>query len=365
MKSLIPAVSLATASLLLAACASAPKAPPAFNSAASPQAQAKEFIEGRNKQGNNGVQKVALTTCQVAFATHQAGSSQTSGHFFDSRDNTVEAKISQHYYLKGVSDEQLQDIANNMCAEGERQIRAAGFDVMPFSQVQQTAEYQELYATGKPSPFKTKINKTEYTVVAPTGYAVTDESTTNRAAGGFGGIANAFKQAGGANASSKEATLGFKLGVAPARLMYTVDVASITQNEKGLMGMNKTALVEGKVNLQVGGVFMLIPLDGMSKRSPRDETRFYTVNAMPTYVSKQPIVSDEVFYSSVEDATTTGDKLADGFSKVMGIATALAGGTGFSSDTTRYDVNVKPEAFSALATKHAGNFAAMAAYSAK
>lgn len=358
-------VPLAASAVLLGACASGPQATPQFDSSASPAAQAKHFIEARNKKGNNGVAKVGLTTCQVAFATHQSGSSQTSGHIFDNRDSTVEAKISQHYYLKGISDAELQNIATRMCEKGERNLRQAGFEVIPFSQFSQSAQYKELYASGKPSPYKTKIKKTEYTVVTPPGYAVTDEDTTNRAAGGLGGLANAFKQAGGANAASKEATLGFQSGFAPVRLMYTVDLASITENTKGFMGMNKTAMVEGKVNLQVGGQLMLVPLDGMGKRSPRGKTRFFIANSMPTYTSKQPLVTDEVFYVSVEDATTTGDKVADGFSTVMGYASALMGGTGTSSDTSRYNVNVKPQAFADLAVKHADNFTAMAASSAK
>jgi len=364
MKLAYPILAVTTSAALLSACASGPKAPPRYNASASPQAQAAQFIEAINKKGNNGVQKVGLTTCQVAFATHQSGSSQTSGHFFDTRKNTVEAKVRQHYYLKGISDAELQSLAEQMCAEGERQLIAAGFDVVPSSQIRQMPEYQEFYAAGTPSPFKTEIAKTEYTVVAPAGFAITDESTTNRAAGGLGGIANAFKQAGGANAATKEATLGFKNGFAPARLLYTVDVASI-EERKGVMGVNNTAEVSATVNLQVGGQLMLVPLDAMGKRSPRDETRFYIANSVPTYLSKLPVTDDTVFYSSVEEVTSTGDKLADGFSKVVGFAAALAGGTGMSTDTTRYNVNVRPELFSKQATAHAAAFVAMAAYSAK
>ncbi|MBD2859439.1 hypothetical protein IB286_10530 [Spongiibacter sp. KMU-158] len=366
MKSTLKPLVIFSVGALLGGCAlmgGGEKPQPKYDESAGVAAQAQQFIEIKNKKANKNVTRVALTTCQVAFAVKQSGGSQTSGHIFDNRDYTVEAKVSQHYHLKGVTDAELQAITDRVCSQGEQQLSAAGFDVMPAASLIKTSEFQDLKESGKDSPLKFKVKSTEYSVFAPTGYRVTDEATAN--AGLTGGLTNAFKQMGGANPASKEATLAHRLGVTPARLMFVVDMASITENKKGLLGMNQTAMVEGKVNLQVGGTLMLVPPGKMSQTMPGSDKWTYGAHMVPTYFTKHALFTDEAFYSSVEDSTTTGDKVSDGITTALGYLSALGGGTGKKSKTSRYDVNVVPDKFSALILKNGMNFVDMAAYSAK
>ena len=76
---------------LLSACASTPPAPPpAYNPALAAEAQAAEFIKGGNTKARGTTQRVALTSCVVAFGTKTSGFAQTKeGTFaYDDPDKT-------------------------------------------------------------------------------------------------------------------------------------------------------------------------------------------------------------------------------------------------------------------------------------
>ena len=85
-------------------------------------------------------------------------------------------------------------------------------------------------------------------------------------------------------------------------------------------------------------------------------------NHQPIFTSKQPVATSVLFYSSIEDVTTTGDKVTSGLTKTLGMLSALGGtSSNVAKDITRYQVNLIPGTYNAETKKLAGGLVGMAA----
>ena len=108
-------LSVSGAMVLVTACASSPEAPPRFDVAASLESQIDTFVyaDKATRKRMKSVNTLALTGCNVLFATRTRASASTGSGMFGEVGNTVrsEAKISQIYTLEGLTDADMQAMA--------------------------------------------------------------------------------------------------------------------------------------------------------------------------------------------------------------------------------------------------------------
>lgn len=358
---------------LMAGCAGMGTPPPSFDAAAGPEAQAATFIGDNGKTKHlKGIQKVAVTGCNVLFAETSSATAGTEGGLFSTAGGVTraEAKVSVYYSLKGVSDADMQKATNEICRDAEQRLTQAGFEVVPTATLQADASFKALIAAGKASPFEYKSpnkgSKTVYKVFAPTGYTVYDP----RYIGIGGGLGQAFKAASGDSAAQHEAKLMHNLGVSAVNLSMLVDFAELQSDggQKGFRLASKdSAEVKHGVNLSITGEISFKPHERLKcyKGWGDSQNCMSDLAAIPTFNSKTPVLIAEQFYKDVVDTTTTGDKLASGFTKALSIVSALGGVSSTSVDITRYDVNVDAGQFMRSSRKGLDGFMDMAFISAK
>lgn len=363
-----------SSTLLLSGCASTPVSAPAFNAGADAKSQAAAFI------GNNGqqkyladVNKVALTGCNVLFAETSSATSGTDGGLFANSGNyrRSETQVNVYYTLEGMSDEAMQRIANEVCADAERRLAAAGFDVVPKAELLKNDAFKALLASGKPSPYQFKIpskkNNTTYKVFAADGFTVYD----NRYIGTAGGLGQAFKAAGGNAAWQQEAKVMQELGVTAVSTSMLVDFAALEGDggQKAFRLVNKnTAEVSHGVNLGITGEVVFRPHSKMKCYKGWGDTQNCIPDhkIVPSFNSTNPVTISEKFYKEVVDTTKTSDKVGGAVTKGLSVMAAMGGLGGVSGyDITRYTVDVEPQQFAASSRKGLNGFLDMVFVSAK
>lgn len=347
----------------LSGCAATAPKTPVFDPAGNLQAQAATFIADNGKTKYlKGIKKVAVTGCNVLFAENSSASAGTEGGLFSTAGGVSrsEATVSVLYSMAGLSDADMQRMTNQICADAEKRLAAAGFDVLPTAVLAKNEAFQQLLTAGKASPFNYKSpgkgSRTTYKVFAPTGYTVYDARYIGVAAG----LGQAFKAAGGNSAAQLETRIMKQLDVSAVSVNVLVDFAQL-QSDGGAKGFRlaskDSAEVKHGVNLGVTGQIDFKPNAEMKcwKRFGKDECMLNVVP--PAFSSKQPVTTSEQFYKAVVNATTTGDKAAAAFTKGLSMLAAAGGLSGTSSvDITRYRVDVEPAQFERVSRKGIDGF---------
>ncbi len=354
----------------LVGCGSSPKSAPTFDPGADARAQAATFISSNGKeQYLRGVKKVAVTGCNVLFAETSSASSETSGGLLGAPTgySRVDTKVSVLYSMSGISDADMQAFTNDICADAERRLQSAGFDIVPTSVLMQNASFKALLESGRSSPFHFKApgkgSSTKYKVFAPTGYTVYDPRYIGTAAG----LAQAFKAAAGTSAEQNELRVVDELGAAGVNINILIDFAALQGTGKAnLFVRSDTAEVKHGVNLGITGSIQFKPNEELDcwDRFGKRECMLKSTKS-PIFVSKQPVTTSEAFYQSVVDSTTTGDKITSGVSKALSVLSAMGGIDGTSRDVTRYTVNVEPAQFTKVSRDGVNGFLDMAFLTAR
>ncbi|MDP2228899.1 MAG: hypothetical protein Q8J78_15640 [Moraxellaceae bacterium] len=354
---------------LAAGCATTPPPPPTFNAASSAEAQAATFI-APNKEAPKYMKKtgkLAVTSCNVMFAQVSSASASTgAGLFGEVGVNRAEAKVIQLYTLTGLTESQMQTMANSICTGAEDRLRKAGFEVVSSKDLNANANFQGVHKAGKKSPFEFKAGQSKYLVFAPTGQTVFDP----RYIGVGGGLSQAFKQASGESSAIYEGRLMDELGADSVNINVLVDFAQLQSsgNAKAFqLGNKDSASVSGEVKLSISGDLSIKPkseLDCWTRFGKRE--CMLKAGRTPAFKTKLPVTTDEKFYKAVVNATTTGDKAAAVLTKGLSMISALGGVGGVSStDVTRYNVEVDAAQFEKVSRKYIDGFLDMAFLSAK
>lgn len=335
---------------------------PTYDAAATPQSQAAAFIGAQNTKLLTN-KKAYISECNVIVAYQTGASAGTTAGLLNNTGGRVESKVHSIYYLKGISDEQLQGLADSVCADAEARVAAAGYQVVPRSTLASNEMFVKMNANGKASPFDFSPpgTKNKYKIYAPKGSSVFSPQYL----GAGGGLSMAFKAASGSNPTFMEAGLVDELGADAVRVNIVLDFSSVQGDGQGKWLKKDTAEVKGKVLFSVSGDMTILPKDGVKCGKRFGNKECYTPAKFSTLRLKYPVTSEEKFYTEIKDATTTGDKVAAVATKAIGLLTAMAGGTGTSSSAKRTDVNIDPPAYNAVAQKSVGNFIDMALAAAK
>lgn len=362
----------ALSSLMLAACAGAPKAPPKYDSASTPEAQAATFI-GTNKDVKRmpSVNKVAVLSCNVMFAHAASAHAGTgSGILGDAGNYTrAEAKVSVFYTLVGLSDADYQRMTDQICANAEQRLAGSGFDLVPRATLMANEKYQALQAAGRETPFEYKApgagKSSRYMVYTVTGGSLYDP----RYIGSMSGIGQAFKAAKGTSADQIATALMDQLGATGVNINLLVDFAELQSSGHGRgiqLADTNTAEVGGEVGLSVSGDIAFRVNEGLKCWDRFGNRECMVENGYtPTLASTNPVLMNEQFYRQVSDTTTTGDKAVAVLTKGLAVLSAMGGVKGSSQSTTRYEVEVEPGQFGDVASRGAQSFIDMALITAK
>ncbi|TMW10859.1 hypothetical protein FGS76_16240 [Alloalcanivorax gelatiniphagus] len=356
---------------LVSGCAVSGGTPaPTYNANGSAAGQANSFIDAANEKHMKGVNKVGVLSCNVMFGMTSAASASTSGGFRAGADRATgtisrsDVKVTVTYTVDGVQESELQRIADQACADAEQQLADAGFQVVPLSTLKANGNYQAIQKGGRSSPFeyKEKRSGTRYLVLARSGDTVTDTRYTGAAQG----FAQSFKAVTGDGTAQLESQLIKDLGMTGVNINLLVDFASLeSDGHKTFAGLaNKnSAKVKADIQLAVSGDLRFQPI-GEQKcwKEYGKEKCMIKSNHQPVFATRQAVSSDKRFYRSIEDATTTGDKITSGLTKAVGMLSALSGTSSkVARDITRYQVNVIPEVYDAEAVTLSRGLSGMAA----
>ncbi|TBR20748.1 hypothetical protein EPO15_12175 [bacterium] len=333
---------------------------PTYDANATPQSQASAFIGAQNTMLLTN-KKAFISECNVLVAHQTGASAGTTAGLLNNTGGRVESKVYSIYYLKGITDEQLQNLADSVCADAEARLAGAGYEVVSRASLAGNEKFAKLAANGKASPFEYGVGKNKYKVYAAKGSTVFNPAYI----GAGGGLAMAMKQAGGSAPTFMEAGLVDELGADAVRVNIALDFSSLEGDGHGKWLKKDTAEVKGKVLFAVSGDMTILPKDGVKCGKRFGNKECYTPAKLSKLRLKFPVTSDEKFYTEIKDATTTGDKVAAVATKAIGLLTAMAGGTGSSSSAKRTDVNIDPAAYDAVAKKSVSNFLDMALTAAK
>jgi hypothetical protein len=180
--------------------------------------------------------KVVITSCLVMFALKSSGSSATNAGMFNT-DRRSEVTVTKVFELAGFDTTAFQRVTDQMCGGAPAALTAAGYEVVAPN----TDHYswQDALERGKDSPKEEKANGTEYRVYAPTGARIIDPLVV-------GGMA-------ASRLTWSETTMGNHLSAKPVNIIYTVDFASLQdQNRRSQVANQNTARLTASVNLTVG-----------------------------------------------------------------------------------------------------------------
>lgn len=365
------AVAVASAFFLSTGFGKKDAPPPAFDPAASIDSQASTFIAPNKAAAKNmkSVKKVAITSCNVMFAFKSNATAGTQGGLFSEAGgySRAEATVSVEYNLHGIDDAAMQALATEICADAEQQVKAAGFDVLPMSELATNEQYLGIHANAKPAPFEWKGggSGTRYMVFAPPGQGIYDP----RFIGVASGLGAAMKQASGNSPAFFESRVMDSLGVDAMNINLLVDFAALQgDGKKGMLGglaSKDSAKVDSEARLSVSGSVKILPRENQ-KCWDRFGKRECMIDAgkVPEFTTATPVVSSEAFYKDLVNETSTGDKVGSAVSKGLAIAGAIGGVGGRSYKITRYGVHVDPAQYGAEVKKYTGGFLGMALSSA-
>lgn len=337
---------------------------PTYDPGATPQSQAATFIGAQSPKLAADVKKVFISECNVLFGETTAASAGTSTGMFESGAGQVQKKVSSIYYLKGLTDENMQSMANNICNEAEAKLKAAGYEVVDRSALTANPAYVKMTANGKKSPYEYKVGgNTTYKIFAANGASVFNMAYL----GTGGGLKMAMQAASGNAPMFGEGLLVDEYQAASVKINALLDFSEVASNNSkwDKWAGKDRAEVSAKVKFAVNGNIAIVPPSTVKCGKRFGNKECVNNGKFAKFGLKLPVTSDEKFYVSIADATTKGDKIAGAVTGAIGMLAAMAGGHGSAASVSRTNVTVEPTAYEAVAKKAVGNFIDMALHSAK
>lgn len=341
-----PAVGWVT--IMLAGCATSPGPVTPYDPGQPAALQAAGFISTQREKQMQDVRKVGITACNVMFATSASAHAGTSAGLFATADGSRrgEARVSTIFSLNGLSESDMQQLANQSCAHAEEKLAAAGYQVIPHSTLKADEAFQRLQQSGRRSPFEYSSGDARYLVFTRTGDSIFDE----RYIGTASGLGQAFRAAAGGAAWQHEAVVLENQGMTGINLNILIDFAQMSsdgnQGRLGGLASKNRAETSGEVRLSATGSMTVKPHAALKcwNRFGKHEC-MVGGNQQPLFQTVRSVSLETPFYTSVENVTTTADRVSAGVTAAL----SMLGGTSRSTD--RYQVNVSPQGYGAVQTQ--------------
>lgn len=362
--SLQPAVRLvAAASLFLTGCAGMGKPMPKFDPAQSAASQAATFVNVTNPKAKSQIGRVAITQCNVVVADMTGGVSSTDAGIFGETRGRQDKKVSVYYYLRGISDDQLQAMTEQACEGAAASLKAAGFDVVPAAEVAASEHYVKLHEGGKtPHPFDPP-GGAKFKIFVPKGQKMVDlhYMTTG------GGLKLAFAAAAGNTPMHHENRLMNELKADAVHVSMKIDFAQVQGDQKGFLSTlarKDTASVSATTDLVVTGRVDAITHESLKCWERFGKQECASNGKTPVFTLKYPLVSTGAVIE-VKDETTKGDKVGSAISGGLSMLAAMSGSRGTAMSVTRKGVVVDPAKYTQAAKQSMSQFIEMVSATAK
>ena len=280
-----------------------------------------DLLKRIGKDDASGTKRVVIPFFQVQFVT---GSKKSS--------NRQWASLSQSYALAGLSQADMQGIADDLYDKFAATLTAQGFTIVPIEEAKAASpNLVKLLSKAQPAPFdgKTSDGTTSTFETAkglPIYFQISDPER--------GSMANI-----GSRAYWDQPAAAKELNAALVGVRIAVNfVEQASSDKRGLLGIrSSTARVKSQVTMTVEPISTHVWIAGPTRQAsiigqPVEPTR---------YILTSPVVAPDDAVLSVEDATTSGQRTKD---KINMIGGALLGG--FSKSSTKsYVVTVDPARF--------------------
>lgn len=296
----------------------------------------------------NNVTHLAIPSFTVIFHTKANKTASSKHGLFSS--NKANAKSAMFVEWKDPDLGVLQKITDEAYRSFAGTLAESGMDVVPMEQLVASEPYAKINGSSEPVRDEKMIS------VAPTGMKVYDPIGKIDPNGSFFlGMGN---MNGKLESEAAKAVLGNLDGVATARVVVNVAFGTFDAEANTVVGDYDTAsakvsfvpvvaLVQSSptVTPMISGIELFSNFDtnklpnGTEFSMPKDTSRIQ-LNVAQT--GDKPVCS-------IKEVTTAGEKAGVAIANVIGMLSALGGGTGGSIDAGSYEASVDSEAFKSQA----------------
>ncbi|MES2898407.1 MAG: hypothetical protein V4723_01705 [Pseudomonadota bacterium] len=183
----------------------------------NPAAMAATLLKPQS-DGNKTVQglmRVAIGSFDIEFVTR--GSASASETWLSPAGYSGSRPGANVMSLSGVSDADMQAIADQVHARFVRELRATGVDLVPTSQVMNTATFRKLSDAGKSAPHYKSGSHEAATVVTAEGRPVGGASMVSK--GGSGSAMDGFSAIAGSLITGRELAVETQAAVINVRMV--------------------------------------------------------------------------------------------------------------------------------------------------
>lgn len=308
-------------------------------------AEAAQWLKADKVKKGAGIDRLAITSCNVLFGIETSADAETQRGFGDTSQR-MEARVYAKYSLLGMSPEALQTLAEQICDDSRQSFATAGYTVLPASEVSANPEFVRLHAKGKPVPYAYEHAGSKYINHAPPGEQVIDPVYLNR----MHGLGAAFGSMSTDGPLFIEGSLLNNLSASSAHINIMVDFAKPeSSNARGLLGKlagSDTASVNAGLQLSVSGFVTLHPLSNIECNNGLC-VGFSDASRIPRFATKLPMRSEINPVQELRDLQSKAEKSGELAVNVLGGLMALAGQGGGSANITHQGVVVEPAIYSA------------------
>jgi hypothetical protein len=303
--------------------------------------------------------KVFIPLFQVEFIN---ASSASSSSYSYNKDASSSVKVT--YKLEGVDTAAFIHVVNTLYDNFEKQLKAAGYEVVPKDQLVATPQYQQLKARGeKSNPIqlasRLEGNNTAL-IVAPSGMGVTYFATFSPPPSALKTVWKALK---GDLPEASAAQLADSLDATPVLAQFVVGFASLADTKVKGSG-NSSVSAEYRFTIAAAHTRMAFVNEKSVMKNGKNKNR-WSLNAHTGGVAQlsKPVFGSNGWVVGRRDVTSTGTKVAEGIGNALSIlAAASAGGSTSSTKTKVYALDVNQEAYVERAQDNLGYASEMLLY---
>lgn len=298
---------------------------------AEPAPTAEKAVKCENMKKLKDVKKVVVSSFNVQFVTARKANAHAGG-----TSDKGAAYVHSDVTLKGLDDTIFQAITDEAYTNFVNELKASGFEVMPYAEYAALPEYGQMKGAFDTSPMNDKalFSGMPTRIFAPTGMPVVfygDEVTVSASAK-LGATAAQLSH----SPANVEPQIVKQTGVPVVRVFMLVDFCQI-DSSGGMFSMS--ASVKTKPQLMIGRESRAIFLFGSGFS---DQQNVHLANYA---------YGKENYINAYNDVTTTSQAVGDAAANVIGIL----GGTGDVHKTRSYEAEADPDAYKMLSVKYLGN----------
>ncbi|MFA6014587.1 MAG: hypothetical protein WC742_05920 [Gallionellaceae bacterium] len=336
--------------LLLNGCASGPKYfdPKGFSS--DKKAYMERYTDSQSSKYVAKAKKVVIPNFYVEFLVKTSGGSSKSDW---QSGSSVSTSVS--YNLKGVSEQTMREITNQLYDKMVANLKSSGYEVVPQSALEKNTNFKALIAKyGKKTPHLDEAGLLEkdgksllFTARSMPLYFSTSGSGSDKKMGFFESISQVGDAFKGQAAANFEGAIMHDFEAAIIKPRFVVGFALIEGSSSS--GFNSiSASVKSEMNINIAA--QASKIEFLPEYTNSGD--IYVPTATGQVFLKEPMIANDNIATSVVDVTSVGTKVTTGVLNVLGALSSAQGGRGSSISITEYDATMNESAYKTAAIQN-------------